>query len=621
MAEPRKAGDLESKTKPIHATAKNVRELLGVKYSIDYYQREYRWGEKQVHELLDDLSEAFLAAYQPGMRRGKVADFPDYFLGSIIVSQSGSNRFIVDGQQRLTTLTLLLILLRNLQRDREDAVPLDALICSEQYGQKTFNLAVAERARCMDALYGEEPDFDAGDDSDSVQNLWNQYVEMEDYFSYELREEALPYFVDWLKEHVRVVEISAYADEDAYTIFETMNDRGLSLSPTEMLKGYLLANMEVSRRAQANELWRGRLHQLTESNDDHGPDFFKSWFRSQYANTIRRRHKGASARDFERIGTEFHRWLRDNTATLELKHREDFYRFVDRDFNFYSKQYMLLRRAQDKPVAGLEHIFYNSNHGFTLQDMLLLAPLRPEDSEATVQLKLRLVAHFVDILITRRIWNFRSIAYSTMQYAMFLVVRSIRGLHPDALAQELHATLLKESETFRSNRRLRVHQQNRYHLHRLLARMTDYVETESGQSSRYLEYVASGKNRYEIEHIWANHPELHEEEFPLAADFLEERDRIGGLLLLPKSFNASYGDLPYEDKLPHYYGQNLLARSLHPQAYEHNPGFLRFREDSGLPFRALDQFNKDALFHRGFLYRRLAERIWDPDDLLHEVGK
>ncbi len=620
-ADLRKAGDLESKTKPIHATAKNVRELLGVKYSIDYYQREYRWGEKQVHELLDDLSEAFLAAYESGMRREKVADFPDYFLGPIIISQSGSKKYIVDGQQRLTTLTLLLILLRNLQRDRDDAVLLDALICSVQYGVRSFNLDVDERARCMEALYDNELDaFDESDESESVQNLCEQYTEMEWHFHEALRDEALPYFIDWLIDHVRIVEISAYADEDAYNIFETMNDRGLSLSPIEMLKGYLLAKMEESRRAQANELWRARLHQLTESNNDYGPDFFKSWFRSQYARTTRKRRKGAYSLDFERIGTEFHRWLRERTDTLGLEQSEDFYRFVDRDFNFYSKQYILLRRAQDELVAGLEHVFYNAGHGFTLQDMLLLAPLRPEDSEATIRLKLRLVARFVDIVIAWRIWNSRSIAYSTMQYTIFQVMRSIRGLDPDALAEKLHATLIKESETFRTKRRLRMHQQNRRHLHRLLARMTDYVETQSGHKSHYIEYVATGKNRYEIEHILADHPEQHEEEFGPAADFAEARNQIGGLLLLPKKSNASYGDLPYEAKVPHYNTQNLLARSLHPQAYDRNPGFLQFITESGLHFRAHEQFKKADLDERGELYRRLAERIWDPDDLLREVG-
>ena len=84
-------------------------------------------------------------------------------------------------------------------------------------------------------------------------------------------------------------------------------------------------------------------------------------------------------------------------------------------------------------------------------------------------------------------------------------------------------------------------------------------------------------------------------------------------------FNASYGDLTYADKLPHYNTQNLLARSLHPQCYDHNPGFLRFREQSGLPFAALPEFNKTDLEARSQLYRQIAERIWNPADLLKEI--
>lgn len=122
-------------------------------------------------------------------------------------------------------------------------------------------------------------------------------------------------------------------------------------------------------------------------------------------------------------------------------------------------------------------------------------------------------------------------------------------------------------------------------IHRLLARMTDYVETRSGMASRYGEYAQRGKKGYEIEHIWADHAERHADEFAHPSEFAEYRNRIGGLLLLPKSFNASYGDLPYAEKREHYLGQNLMARSLHEQAYDHNPGFRRFIEESGLPFR------------------------------------
>ena len=103
----------------IRGDARSVRQLLGLKYSIDYYQREYRWGAKQVRELLNDLSGMFLDAYKPEHAPGRRERVPTLLLGSIIISQKGSERFIVDGQQRLTSLTLLLILLRNLQGDRD----------------------------------------------------------------------------------------------------------------------------------------------------------------------------------------------------------------------------------------------------------------------------------------------------------------------------------------------------------------------------------------------------------------------------------------------------------------------------------------------------------------------
>ena len=152
-----------------------------------------------------------------------------------------------------------------------------------------------------------------------------------------------------------------------------------------------------------------------------------------------------------------------------------------------------------------------------------------------------------------------------MQYAMFLVMRDIRGLAPPALAAQLHGSLMKETETFASNDRLRVHQQNRYALHRLLARLTDYVETQSGQPSRYTDFVAEGANRYEVEHVWADRAERHTDEFAHVTDFAEYRNRIGALLLLPKKFNGSYGDLPYGQKLPHYLTQNSTgALASHP---------------------------------------------------------
>jgi hypothetical protein len=621
LADPRQGGG--SVMKEIVGKARTVRELLkGVKYSIDYYQREYKWQDKQVRELLDDLSSRFLDDYQPGHPREKVAEYGHYFLGSIIISRKNGTSYIVDGQQRLTSLTLLLVFLRNLQRGRAEQVHIDELIYSERYSKKSFNLDIDERISCMEALFDQHL-FDATDKPESVQNLIARYCDVEESFPDELRKDALPYFIDWLIENVHLVEITAFSDDDAYTVFETMNDRGLSLSPTDMLKGYLLANItDTVKRVQANTLWKSRMLELSDRGKEVDADCFKAWLRSQYATKIRERKRGAKPEDFDRIGTEYHRWVRDNDEAIGLKQPDDFFRFIDRDFAFYSRQYLRLMEASQKLVPGLECVLYNAHHGFTLQYVVLLAPLRPEDAEDVVLRKVRLVAMFLDILLARRLWNFRGIAYSTMQYAMFLAMRDIRGLELQALALKLRETLDQDKETFATtNNRLSVHQQNRHYLHRLLARITDYVEQQSGMPSRYHEYVSPyGKNRYEVEHIWADKPERYSDEFTHPGDFADYRNRIGGLLLLPKSFNASYGDLPYEQKRPYYNTQNLLARSLHSQAYEHNPGFVTFVQESGLPFHPHSQFKKADLDERGVLYRKIAERIWDPDQLLREVG-
>jgi hypothetical protein len=169
-----------------------------------------------------------------------------------------------------------------------------------------------------------------------------------------------------------------------------------------------------------------------------------------------------------------------------------------------------------------------------------------------------------------------------------------------------------------------LHGQNRPSMHLFLARLTDFIERESGLPSRYTEYiVASGKHAYEIEHIWANKLEYHLDEFSHNHDFQGHRNRIGGLLLLPKQFNASYGAMPYDQKLPHYYGQNLLAKSLSPQCYQNQPGFLGMVSRTGLPFCAHTIFKRANLEERSRLYVQIAERIWNPDQLdrmLAEAG-
>jgi len=609
-------------SREVDGKGRTVRELLGGrKYSIDYYQREYKWKSKQVMELIDDLTGKFRESHEEGNERSAVAEYGHYFLGSVIVSDKDGEKFVIDGQQRLTTLTLLMIYLQRRTPDEDQKAQVADLIFSQKYGKRSFNLDIPERGACMEALYAGEH-FDENGQSESVTNVLARYSDIQDHFPEDLLGTPLPYFVDWLIENVHLVEITAYSDDDAYTIFETMNDRGLSLAPADMLKGYLLANIsDQSRRNAASHVWKERVAALLDLGKDEDADGIKSWLRSQYAQSIRERKRAAAPQDFDLIGTEFHRWVRDHEEALGLQASADFSRFIDRDFAFYSRWYERLRRAADDLTAGLEAVHFNAQHNFTLQYAVLLAPLRFDDADAVLQRKVRAAAAYIDILIHRRIWNFRAIDYSTMQYAMFLVMRDIRGKSTEELVSALRQKLDADPEDFASNERFQLHGMNGRQIHRLLARMTDYVETHSGMASRYVEYSQrSGKNGYEIEHIWSNHPEEHTDEFSHPTDFEEYRNRVGDLLLLPKSFNASYGDLPYAKKREHYDSQNLLARSLQENAYDHNPGFLRFIQESGLPFRALKEFKKVDLDSRQELYRKLAEQIWSPERLAREAA-
>ena len=598
----------------ISSDAKTISELLGRKYTLDYYQREYRWQTNQVTDLIDDLTNKFYNNYQTGDQRNQVENYDHYFLGSIIVSRSSSKWFIVDGQQRLTTLTLLLIRLRHLLENENQRGELATLIFSEKFGQKSFNLDIEERRSIMEALYSEDPlePFESSDEPESIRNIAARYNDIENHF--DIQSEELPYFADWLLERVYLVQITAYNERDAYTIFETMNDRGLSLTPAEMLKGYLLSNItDTDQRNNASKVWSEHIKLLKDVDKDEDANAIKAWLRSQYAESIRERTRGAEPRDFELIGTEFHRWIRNHNERLGLHSSSDFVHIIENNFKFYARYYQKLIEAASTITEGLECVYYNAQNGFALQYPVLLAPLGIEDTEEENLQKIQVVSRYLDILIHRRIWNFRAITHLTMFYGMFLVIREIRSKNIDDLVDILHRRLTEDDETFLNDNWFRLHGTNRKKVHRILARITDYVETESGNASRYLEYCKRGTSAYEIEHILAN-------SFSHKYNFQVYRNFIGGLLLLPKSVNASIGNHEYTYKRDVYAGQNLLAKSLHESAYEHNPGFRRFRERSELPFRNHQEFSESDLYERQKLYQLLAEQIWNPDRLFEDAS-
>ena len=605
--------------KRIEGRARTVKELLdGGKYTIDFYQREYAWQERQVRELVDDLAGKFLDFHEPDHERAEVEDYGHYFLGPIVISHKRSQKFIVDGQQRLTTLTLLLIHLHHMQAGCDGAVDVSNLIFSEKFGRKSFNLDVPDRVDVMQTLLEGRRNIPENA-PESVQNILARHENIADHLPDDIRGGSLPFFADWLLENVHLIEIEAYSDEDAYTIFETMNDRGLSLSLPEMLKGYVLANIrrEEDQRA-VNTIWKSHMQDFKAMGDEHDVDFFKNWLRARHAESIRASKKGAENRDYERIGSEFHRWVRDQKEEIGLDGSESFVRFVKRDLDFYARNAIAIRRATEHVVEGWESVYYNEERGFTLQHQLILAALDPEDDVETVRRKVSLVANFLDIWLARRVWNFRTVAYSSVRYTIFNLTRLVRDQDVEELSAVLRSQLDDQEESFADQPRFRLHQQNYRQVRHILARLTHWLDGQCGLASHFEDLVSQGKARqFEIEHIWADHHDRYREVFPHASDFEIARNRIGGLLLIQRGLNQSLGDATYEDKIDAYVtkGENQLARSLHSQAYSNNPSFRAVLDRTGLDFQAFEHFGPEEQSGRQELCIRLAEWVWNPSRL------
>jgi len=586
------------------------------KYTVDYFQREYSWQQKHIEQLVTDLTSTFLDAYTEGDPRSDVEQYNKYYLGPFVVSSKDGMKSIIDGQQRLTSLTLFLIYLNNLQKGLGGTESIEPLVFSERYGQKSFNIHVAERKNCLERLFIDGQYDVRPDDDESTINMAARYADIGAAFPEELKCKAFPYFLDWLKYNVVLVEITAYSDDNAYTIFESMNDRGLNLTSTEMLKGYILSRFrEAKDRERANGLWKDSIQRLRGYSKEEDQRFFQAWLRSQYADTIRQGKAGSSNEDFEKIGTRFHSWCRDNLAKMNLRANEprDFDALLNRDMSFYLRAYLDILDAQKTEKPGWESVFYHANWGIadSLALPLMLASLKSTDTPEVTRQKINAVARYLEAFTVRRSINFRNFGASSIRYTMYMLVKELRGKSLEELQTLLQTKLAEMPETLNGIANFRMHQMNRRFVKFLLSRITGFLEQKAGASTTFSTYfVTPGTKPFEVEHIWAAKFGEHGDEFDQQHEFDEYRQHIGDLVLLPQGTNQSYGSMSYAQKCEHYLKENLLVKSLHPKAYEKNPNFVGMFRSLDLPFKAHNSFAKADIDERQALIRRICEVMW-----------
>ena len=590
--------------KEIKSTPKNLKQLLqNTKYTIHYYQREYRWQEKHIEELIDDLTTEFLENYKPEHKRADVKNYGAYFMGSIIIA--GRENAIIDGQQRFSSLTLLLIYLNN--RLRKKNVTYDTvnqMIFSEAYGEKSFNINVAERVSFIETIF-KGGKFNTEHCGESVKNLYERYTDISEKFPKNITDDMILYFCDWLIEKVLFVEIVAETDQEAQRIFVTMNDRGLNLTPTEMLKGYLLSEIEDDEtRKSLNDSWKNKITAL-KKDDDKGEDtFIKAWLRAQYAE---------SEDDSDQIGGAFHKWVRDNHEKLKLKTSDDYKNFIENLFNF-ADIYLKIKQVEKNFAEETKFVYYNAVLNFTLQAQILMAPICSDDNEFIVTKKINLAARFIDLFINSKVTNYKSVAHNNVKHEIFSITKDIRKVS----IAELKIKLKERYEALRYNPEvLQVFALNNFtkrYIKNILARITSFIEEQTGVKSNYVEYMKiQGNNTFEIEHIICNDFEKFGSAFSGKEEFDTYRNNIGALLLLRKSINSSLKDAEYKVKCAKYGSTegNIFAASLVEDTYHNNPRFKKFKDDNNLNFESYDKFGKTEIRKRIELVISLVELIWN----------
>lgn len=600
---------------PVEGRGCTIHQLFnGHRYQLDYYQREYTWGSENVRRLVEDLYRRFSTEWNALHDRKDTSRYKPYFLGPYVYFQDGDITYLVDGQQRVTTLHLLLIFIRNLLADQDalgEARQLETLICNVMYGERRYTIDIDERAPLLDALMNGKPYELQPGDRPSVRNLWERYGDLEEQFPPELAGEALLYFHDWLLHRVCLVGIEAHDQGHGWEIFETMNDRGLQLSPVDLLKSLLLARADQTRRRRLNEIWRNAMTGLSAlGGTGAAADFVKALLVGRYADP-------ADATDLTRIEISFHEWIHGNLERMNLVRPADFAAFVTEEFAPFAEAYCTLFHAAKSPDSNtdLHALFYNHVNGIRNQFQLVFAAVRRGDSSDQVRAKARRVADFLDLLYVRRIIAGHSAHPSELDIIIRGLIPKLRdagGL--EAVTGMLSAELSADPGDFADVTTFGLGPDNRRQVHYLLARMTAFAETECARPDRISEYLDEQRS-HQIEHIWANHFDRYRDLVKSPAAFDRSRNRFGALLLLHRSDNASYRDEPYSAKVEYYRGQNLLAASLHPTTHTRNPAFSRFlkRHDlAGLmrPYPA--DFDDKAILTRQKLYRRLCEIIWDP---------
>ncbi len=620
----------------VNPDKQNINELFSTtNYHIDFYQREYKWKTDQVKQLIDDIFYHFEQSYGKHhdldpTEANVTQSYSWYYLNTYITNKTEGQIFVVDGQQRLTTLTLMLIALyHQCGTDAHDSPDRRSWLRTKIVGigvggKSKFWMAHEKREPLMQALFeGSSTNVDMLEDGITAKYIIDNYALIEKEFASRLSTlHKVDTFVFYFLCMVVIINLEV-AQTDVPMVFEVINDRGVRLQSYEILKGKILGEIDKIEVDEYVDIWDASLQGLEARAEDEVDLFFRTYLKAHFSQT---RKQG------QVFDGPYHRSILDSPCNdvLEMAHNsQGVKRFLTGPFRYYARLFLKMRSLGKTLDEEFPECYYNSQlNRMDGQIMLTIAACDEEDAEEDN--KIRAVGRAFDRAYVTLQLN-RAYDSNQFQELLYTLHPILKGCPSEEIEQRINEQVLGEinhrrntdSDTLLSYgqfRQVGYGDYNTRFLRYFLTRIENFIADGLGRQTQDTlhNYVCgTGRgNAYHVEHILARNDESREhfkgDDGQLDEELFEsERNRFGGLLLLKGQDNMSSSNELYADKLRTYTGSApYLAQTLVADFYKSNSAMQAFLQESGMAFEAVPQFSSDAMEARSQLFYEITKQIW-----------
>lgn len=549
----------------LNVTHPTVEEVFNDFYAIPAFQREYVWQEEQVRTLLEDAYDALFD------EKGSPVD-SEYFIGSIVAYKENDVHQLIDGQQRITTLYIVLCAVRDILAGLQSDADLSYLrnliraAYQDDFGktQERFRLVpLYEDAGDALQLIALGKATDASDRKKlpvSARNMLDCYDVAREFLErFSGNPEAIRLFQARLAKKVRLVRIETANVTEALRIFETINDRGIGLNAMDLLKNLLFMHASREKYDALNEDWRAMVRTVQERKDGAGekPLRFLRYF-------VLSRWAGARKASKPLTEDDLYEWIERNQEILGIA--EDPRGFT-RQLLEAAMDYRAFVREPDASLANIMRLSGRARQHLIV--MLAAKRLRPEQM---AMLTRRLESLFVAFVLAKEPTKALDLIFSN-------AAPKLREVDPGSdtefvrfLEEEIDPEIAKRAEQAKAALSA-LGLERKTMVRFVLARIAQYVEQEATGIHKPIQQFWD----HEIEHVLPNKPtEAILASFDEPDSYHRHKQRLGNLLLLEKPINIKVGRDFLGDKSPEYAKSSLfMTRSfVQPQAVG-NTAFTR----------------------------------------------